>query len=162
LHIPVFDKSIDDRLPHNSWRSLETDPVLTVLEGWFIGAPPQQETQLSDPVNKLERERDSDGRWRKAVLKSWLEYYSALSGRLDQVWYIRVPDWNCVIDWRWQQERELASRNLKSRSEIGNFLACFERIVNHMQDSHTQWADLVMEADRNHDISLPEPCETAI
>jgi D-glycerate 3-kinase len=161
LRLPVFDKSIDDRIHRHAWRSLEADPLLTVLEGWFIGVPPQQEAQLFHPVNELERKRDSDGSWRQAVHDAWLSNYAALRSRLDQVWYIRVPDWNCVIDWRWQQEQELAQMNLKSRAEVENFLGSFERIVNHMQDSYPQWADLVMEADRNHHISLSQQSRKA-
>jgi D-glycerate 3-kinase len=102
----------------------------------------------------MERVFDVDGKWRGEVLKASRRMYSELHSRLDQVWYIRVPDWDCVIDWRWQQEQEMAQKNLKTRSAVENFLGRFERIVNHMQDSCTQWADLVMDVDRNHDISL--------
>ena len=156
LRLPVFDKSIDDRAPEHDWRSLEKAPRVIILEGWCVGVPPQKQTELDAPANELERVHDANGFWRLEVWKAWQQLYTALRNRLDQVWYIRVPDWNCVIDWRWQQEQEMALMNLNSRIEVENFLGSFERIVNHMQDSYTQWADLVMEADRNHDISLPE------
>jgi len=157
LGLPVFDKSIDDRAPKHDWRSLERAPRVIILEGWCVGAMPQEQAKLDAPANKLERVHDADGIWRREVLQAWRQLYTALRIRLDQVWYIRVPDWNCVIDWRWQQERELVRMNLNSRAEVESFLGSFERIVNHMQDSYTQWADLVMAADRNHEISLPEP-----
>jgi D-glycerate 3-kinase len=156
LRLPAFDKSIDDRVPENEWRSLEEAPRIVVFEGWCVGATPQKSTELALPANDMERSLDADGSWRREVLKASQRLYKALHSRLDQLWYIRVPDWNCVIDWRWQQERELAQKNLKSRTEVENFLGCFERIFNHMQDSYPQWADLVMEVDRNHDISLPD------
>ncbi len=159
LCLPVFDKSIDDRAPEHDWRSLERAPRVIILEGWCVGVMPQKQAKLDAPANKLERVHDADVIWRREVLKAWRQLYTALRIRLDQVWYIRVPDWNCVIDWRWQQERELKRMNLNSRAEVENFLGSFERIVNHMQNSYIQWADLVMEADRNHEISLPEPSE---
>jgi D-glycerate 3-kinase len=161
LSLPVFNKSIDDRVAEHEWRSLENAPRIILFEGWCVGAMPQKQTELDAPANELERIYDADGCWRQEVWKAWRQLYNALHGRLDQVWYIRVPDWNCVIDWRWQQEQELAQMNLKSRAEVENFLGSFERIVNHMQDSYPQWADLVMEADRNHGIALPDQSEKA-
>ena len=156
LRLPVFNKSTDDREADHLWRSLERAPRIIVLEGWCVGAAPHGRTELNIPANETERVHDAHGTWRYEVWKAWQRLYNELHGLLDQVWYIRVPDWKCVIDWRWQQERELAQVNLKSRAEVENFLNCFERIVNHMQCSCTQWADLVLEADRNHDIRLPD------
>ena len=156
LRLPVFNKSTDDREADHLWRSLERAPRIIILEGWCVGATPQRQTELNFPANETERVHDAHGSWRHEVWKSWQRLYTELHGRLDQVWYIRVPDWKCVVDWRWQQEQELAQVNLKNRAEVENFLNCFERIVNHMQGSYTQWADLVLEADRNHDIRLPE------
>ena len=156
LRLPVFNKSTDDREADHLWRSLERAPQIIILEGWCVGAAPQRRTELNFPANETERVQDAHGSWRHEVWKSWQRLYTELHGRLDQVWYIRVPDWKCVVDWRWQQEQELAHVNLKNRAEVENFLNCFERIVIHMQGSYTQWADLVLEADRNHDIRLPE------
>ena len=154
LSLPAFDKSNDDRAPVERPCPLESRPQLVVLEGWCIGAPPQSGAALAEPVNALERIQDAEGLWRRQVLHYWQQLHAALDRRLDQLWYIRVPGWNCVIDWRWQQERELANRNLKSRADVEEFLGSFERIVNHMQDSCTRWADLVLEADHEHHISL--------
>jgi len=161
LRLPIFDKSIDDRVAEHEWRSLETAPRIVILEGWCVGVPPQKQIELDLPANEMERYQDARGAWRLEVWKAWKRLYNALHGRLDQVWYIRVPDWDCVIDWRWQQEQELAQMNLKSRAKVVNFLGCFERIVNHMQSSYPQWADLVMEADRNHHISLSQQSRKA-
>ena len=157
--LPVFNKSTDDRAAEHQWRSLEKAPRIIIFEGWCVGAIPQNQAELDAPANDMERINDADGYWRQEVWKAWRQMYAALCKRLDQVWYIRVPDWNCVIDWRWQQELELelelARMNLKSRAEVEKFLGSFERIVNYMQDSYKPWADLVIEADRNHGISLP-------
>ena len=156
LYLPVFDKSIDDRAPEQEWRSLQVAPQIIVFEGWCVGAPPENAAELALPVNEMERVLDADGGWRREVLKASQRLYKALHSRLDQLWYIRVPDWNCVIDWRWQQEQELVQKNLKSREDVEAFLSCFERIFYHMQKSYTQWANLVLEVDHDHDISLPD------
>ena len=159
LRLPVFDKSTDDRAPEHQWRSLEKVPRVIIFEGWCVGATPQKPTELEAPANDMERIYDADGRWRREVWRAWQQLYATLHNRLDELWYIRVPDWNCVIDWRWRQEQELAQMNLKSRAEVEKFLGSFERIVKHMQTSYTQWADQVIEADRNHAISLPDQSE---
>lgn len=156
LRLPVFDKSTDDRAPEPAWRSLDRVPRLIVLEGWFTGAPPQNEAGLAAPTNELERRGDPDGAWRGEMLRAWQRHYHAFKSRLDQLWYIRVPDWNCVIDWRWRQEMELTERNLQDRAEVETFLACFERVVKHMQNSHSNWADLTLSVDRNHEPGLFE------
>jgi D-glycerate 3-kinase len=159
LRLPVFDKSIDDRAPKSKWRSLGIVPRIIIVEGWCIGVTPQNQADMALPANETERIQDAEGRWRSAMLEAWQHMYNVLHKRLNQVWYIQVPDWNFVIDWRWQQEQELAHRNLKSRSEVEVFLSCFERVVTHMQDSYSKWADLVMEVDHNHDISLSDQSE---
>ena len=154
MTIPVFDKSADDRAPARQWRTLEHDPQVTVLEGWCVGGPPQDRSELANDANHLERGEDKNGYWRRRLHYAWSDYHLALGSRLDEVWYIRIPDWNCVIDWRWQQERELPVKNLKSRAEVSDFLASFERIVSHMQDTHPDWADVILSADRDHRIEL--------
>jgi D-glycerate 3-kinase len=154
IRLPVFDKSIDDRAPETGWRTVDAAPRVIVIEGWCIGAAPREKAGLQHPVNELERLQDPDHSWRMHVQNQWKLMYSTLNERLDQLWYIRVPGWESVIDWRWQQEQELASGKLKSREEVGIFLAGFERIFRHMQKSYPRWADLVIAADKNHDIRL--------
>jgi len=156
LHLPIFDKSQDDRLQKSHWRMLECVPRVTVIEGWCVGAKPQDQADLLHPVNELERTQDTSGTWRNEVSQAWNRMYRKLRKRLDQVWYIRVPDWECAVDWRWQQEQQRLQKNLQSRHEVVQFLACFERIVRHMQSSHREWADLTLELNHSHNIRLPE------
>jgi len=153
LRLPVFDKSTDDRAPEDTWRSLTSDPGLIILEGWCVGAkPPSRDVFFSDPSD-WERINDPDGAWRGEVFVAWQQLYAALESRLDRVWYIRVPEWECVIDWRWQQECELMHGNLENRDEVEHFLGSFERIVHQMQKSCPQWAELILDANRDHEIS---------
>jgi D-glycerate 3-kinase len=154
VQLPVFDKSTDDRAPKKQWKKQNVEPRTVILEGWCVGAPPQQYQQIETPVNEMERTLDRDGKWRGEMLRQWRRMYHALSESLDQVWYIRVPGWDCVVDWRWRQEQQLARKNLNSRFEVEKFLGSFERIVNHMQNSYPEWADQVLELDRHHDIKL--------
>lgn len=136
----VFDKSTDDLAPRNRWRMVNGSPQVILVEGWCVGAVPD-ELWSGEP-------------WSDHVTDAWRTMHRELHRRLAQVWYIRVPDWECVIDWRWQQERELAQAQMENRQEVERFLASFNTIFRHMQKNFSLWADLVLLADRNHDIHL--------
>ena len=43
--IPKFDKSIDDRLPKNKWHYVEKNIDIFILEGWCVGARPEENNQ---------------------------------------------------------------------------------------------------------------------
>jgi D-glycerate 3-kinase len=159
IRLPVFDKSADDRLPPSQWRVLDGTPRLAILEGWCVGAPPAPAGTLADPVNDLERDADPDGSWRRAMLGHWIEFYDALRPRLDRLWFMQVPGWQSVIDWRWQQECELARPALQSREEVRRFLGTFQRIAEHMQSTCRKWADRVLAVDEHHELH-PEYEET--
>ena len=156
LRLPAFDKSRDDRSPESKWPAITVAPGLIILEGWLIGAPPQPVVELAIPVNELERLQDPDCSWRRTVNDTLGVYHDALAARLDEFWYLRAPDWNCVVDWRWQQEQELPVKNLTSREGVASFLSCFQRIVGHMQRSCQDWADLLLEADSEHLLRFPD------
>jgi D-glycerate 3-kinase len=152
--VPVFDKSVDDRLPPDLWPEIEMDPVVTILEGWCVGAPPPGKREWTAAVGASNLPADDLGRWRGRVRYAWTDYHLALAGRLDELWYIRVPDWHSVIDWRWQQERDRDRRHLADREAVRAFLATFEPVVEIMQRTHPDWADLSLYADRAHHIHL--------
>jgi D-glycerate 3-kinase len=150
LLLPVFDKSTDDLDDRSHWRPVEVRPDYLIIEGWCLGAPAQTAPELEVAMNELERSQDALLTWRRYVNSCMEIYYSSLRQRVGQCWYLAVPDWDCVIDWRWQQERELSRPLLSSREETGNFLATFERIVRHMLATSHNWADFRLEADRSH------------
>jgi D-glycerate 3-kinase len=150
LAMPVFDKSSDDIAAMNHWRSVDFTPSCLILEGWCIGAPAQDENSLARPINEWESKEDADGVWRHYVNEQLARYHRDLAERIDRFWYLEVPDWERVIDWRWQQERELARPRLRNRKAVADFLATFERIFRHMQESAQSWADLRLQADSLH------------
>jgi D-glycerate 3-kinase len=150
LRLPVFDKSRDDPAPVHLWRQVDFNPRCVIVEGWCIGAPGQDPDRLLDPVNELERLEDPEAIWRTLVNHRLACYRSDLVSRVDQFWYLGVPAWDQVIDWRWRQEQELAQARLLSRVQTAAFLATFERIVRHMQETCATWADWRLQADALH------------
>lgn len=152
LRLPRFDKSLDDRCSDAGSKPLRSRPRLLILEGWLIGAQAQGSSALNEPVNDLEAEQDLDGRWRRLVNAQLARYQRDLGPRLDRRWFLAVPDWKSVVDWRWQQEREQAgaARHLTNREAVTRFLDQFQRIATHMLATCTEWAAVVVRLDDRH------------
>src|SRR5690606_4848540 len=64
VRVPRFDKLADRRLPPAQWSPVERAD-LVLFEGWCLGAPAEADAALAAPLNRLEREEDGDGRWRR-------------------------------------------------------------------------------------------------
>lgn len=154
LKLPQFDKSSDDLRPQSEFRRLDYAPRVVILEGWLIGAPPQAAEELEQPVNRMEAEHDPDGRWRAQVNERLYSYHRDFKRRRQCCWFLAVPAWDSVIDWRWQQEREAGQSGvpllLDSREAVSAFLDQFQRISQHMLDTCRHWADRVVSLDRQH------------
>ena len=65
--LPEFDKATDTRRSPEQWRRHRGPAASVLFEGWCVGARPQSDEALIEPVNVLEREEDADGVWRRTV-----------------------------------------------------------------------------------------------
>lgn len=156
LRTPVFDKAADDRAAPGAFRRVEGQPSLVIVEGWLIGAPPQAESALDEPVNDLERSQDATGAWRRYTNTRLDEYHGDMLARLDRRWYLEPPGWPRVVEWRWQQacDQDGDRGRLDTREAVEKFLKPFERIAVHMQATCSHWADRIVRIDENHVMSL--------
>jgi D-glycerate 3-kinase len=77
--LPRFDKLADERLPTTQWPWVGEPLDLLVFEGWFLGTPAQATEDLSAPLNALERDADSDGRWRHWCNQALADDYRPLA-----------------------------------------------------------------------------------
>jgi D-glycerate 3-kinase len=150
LHLPRFDKALDDRAPApGCWQG--PAPEILFLEGWCIGCPAGDALQRAPAVNALEWEQDPDGHWWNWVCRQVARYERALNCLLDQRWLMLPPDWSGVIEWRWQQEQDLgARRRLQNRDEVRAFLATFERLGRYLLATGDQWSEVVIRLDPDH------------
>jgi D-glycerate 3-kinase len=150
VHVPRFDKLADTRLPPSRWTSVRERPGLIVLEGWCLGVRPQSADALIAPVNRMEREQDPDGRWRRWCNDA-LANYAALWQGLDWLCWLKAPNFDIVRDWRWQQEcalqRAQPTRQAMDRAQVEHFVLAFERISRHAQDTLAGIADEVIGLD---------------
>ncbi len=167
--IPRFDKSTDDPAPPSAWTA--TGPVdALIFEGWCVGARAQSSLDLWAPINDLEREEDVDGVWRSYVNTCLAEQYAHLFTRLDALVLLAAPSFDCVLEWRQQQERELRNRcAMQSREEgsagllqglrimdeagIRRFIQHFERLTRHMLAEMPHRADRVLYLDEERRVS---------
>ena len=159
LLLPRFDKARDEPVPPADWEACEGPLDLLIFEGWCVGAAPQPDAALVEPVNDLEGLEDDKGLWRRRVNDALGGPYRALFGRIDKLVLLAAPSFDVVGDWRKQQERELAaitaqggSAQLMSEQEIDRFILHYERLTRHILDEMPRRADLVLHLDRDRHI----------
>ncbi|MFT5140495.1 MAG: D-glycerate 3-kinase [Rhodothermales bacterium] len=148
ISMPGFNKSEDDR---EAARSTETNHVrIVICEGWFWGAKPQNDSELTDTVNALEAERDQKCSWRQYVNNSLSRYQEAF--QTNCLIYLAVPDLKSVLTWRWQQEQGLPEGSRKmTYPEIQEFLMYFERLTLQMMQSVPDQADITLRLNEDHE-----------
>lgn len=144
VSVPRFDKVTDDRaLP----REVPPPVDIVLLEGWCIGAGPQPQVALAEPVNALERDEDPDGKWRCWVNEQLSAAYARLFARLDLQIFLRAPDFAVVEHWRAEQEAGLGNAAMEA-GELRRFVAHYERITRAMLADHKAGLTVRLDAGR--------------
>ena len=157
--LPKFDKSIDDCCTEESWPSVKGSVNVIILEGWFVGARPQDSAELETPINPLESNEDSDGQWRHFVNQQLEAHYQIMFSQLDLLIMLKAPAFEQVYEWRKLQEQKLrkqagdAATGLMNDTEITRFIQHFERLTRHCLKHLEDKADLVFHLDKNHKVS---------
>lgn len=151
--IPDFDKRGDDRWPPDRWRRFRGRPSAILIDAWCLGALPEDAAALGAPLNALERERDPDGGWRRAVNDFVAGPYADFVARFDAVLFLQAPGFDVVLDWRCQQEADLlgvAPDDLPQdeRRRLAGFIEYFERITRRMLAGGVR-AGVTVKLDRN-------------
>ena len=148
LDLPRFDKATDDRAAEGTRITGPVDVLL--LEGWCVGAKPQDAAALAEPINALEREEDPDGIWRSLV-NHWLsEDYARLFDQIDLLVMLKVANFDAVRRNRALQEQKLRAANpdapnVMDEAALERFLAHYERLTRHMLAEMPDRADVVIE-----------------
>ena len=108
--LPKFDKSIDDRSKKEYWTTIKKRPEVIILEGWCVGAKPQSNFLIKNPINILEKKEDKNLTWRNYVNKKLKNEYKNFFEMIDHLIFIKVPNFNMVLKWRLLQERKLKKK----------------------------------------------------
>jgi D-glycerate 3-kinase len=152
LELPRFDKSVDDRAPEPE--RVEGPLQVLLFEGWCLGAAPQDEAALAEPVNPLEAAEDADLVWRRHVNDALQGDYADLFAELDMLVMLKVPDFAAVRRNRALQEDKLRARDphapgLMDAAALERFLDQDERLTLHMLGEMPAGADIVFAIDRD-------------
>lgn len=159
--LPAFDKAVDDRKPKQEWPRCRGPVDIIILEGWCVGACPQPEEALAQPVNALEAEEDPDGTWRRYVNGQLAGDYERLFAELDALIMLKVPSMESVFEWRSLQERKLAEARRQEPGEnlrlmddraLERFIMHYERLTRYMLEEMPGRADVTLFLNEQHQI----------
>jgi D-glycerate 3-kinase len=155
--MPRFDKSQDEPRAASLCDEFQGRADVVILEGWCVGARPQADEALVEPVNELERTEDGQGRWRRYVNAQLAGPYASLFSRLHRLLMLRAPGFDVVLEWRRQQERKLAARlregnappegRAMTDAEVERFVMHYERLTRHVLAEMPSRANVVVQLD---------------
>ena len=152
--IPKFDKSKDDRLSKNKWQKIKIKPDIIIFEGWCVGATHQNSAELKKPLNLIEEKYDKNLKWRKIVNNLLKKRYKSLFSQIDKLVYLKVPNFNYIIKWRWLQEQKMKltskSKKTMSKIQVKEFIMFYERLTKHMMKNYSKISDLTIFLDKRH------------
>ena len=158
ISLPIFDKSIDDRTIKSKWKKINYIPDIIILEGWCVGAKPQSNKLLNKAVNILEKKEDSNFKWRNYVNKQLKNKYNYLFNKMNDIIYMKVPNFSSLQKWRLKQENKLRLKNIKKKfkimtnSEVLKFMMTYQRVTQQMFKDLPKIASIVLNLNKNHQI----------
>lgn len=159
VELPKFDKLADDR--SDQTKQVSTPIDIVIFEGWCLGSTAQSVEALASPVNELERREDASGEWRKYVNDQLAEHYPRLFEKIDYWVMLKAPSFDCVLNWRTEQEEKLAKqqqdnvnphKKVMSKQEVHNFIQYYQRLTEHILATLPAKMDCVFELDENRRI----------
>ena len=160
ITLPRFDKSLDDCRPVTACEQIQGPIDIIILEGWFVGAKAQAGDELTQAINELEINEDSDGRWRAYVNQQLAGSYQSLFEKIHILLMLQAPGFEQILEWRSLQEeklRTLAVTNasgLMDRKAIKHFIQHFERLTRHCLRTLPDSADRVFQLNTEHRITV--------
>jgi D-glycerate 3-kinase len=160
--IPRFDKSTDDRHLEADCDLVSSPVDVIIFEGWCVGAKPQPEAALAEPVNSLEAERDVDGVWRNFFNRALTSDYQPLFDSIDKLIMLRAPSFGTVFNWRLEQERKMIARlaeqknidrsGVMSEAQVAEFIAHYQRITEFSLEEMPSRSDHLFQLDAQRQI----------
>jgi len=158
--IPKFNKATDEPHPEAQWPIIKQPADIILLEGWCWGVKPQTAEQLITPVNELELKYDAAGDWRHYVNQQLNNNYQPLYSTMDFWLALQAPSFDCVYQWRLEQEQKLRDKNkhlahsrVMKPAGVLNFIQYFQRLSVQGCNTMAQSADVVFYLDYARNIS---------
>jgi len=158
VSIPRFNKATDDRAPQSQTDKV-TDPIdIILLEGWCLGAQPQDEKALLVPVNTLEKLEDPDMAWRYYVNKQLAQTYPKLFNLIDIWVMLKAPSFESVFNWRLQQESELRAKaddqqHVMNAKQLARFIQLYQRTTESTLNTLPNKINYLYELDNKREVT---------
>jgi len=147
--VPRFDKASDDRRDPADWDVVAGPVDVILFEGWCVGARPQPDAALAQPINELERTGDPDCVWRRYANAALAGPYQALFGPIGFQVLLQAPSFDAVLGWRLEQEHKLRDREGpaagQTDAEIAVFIQYYERLTRWIATEMPARADVVAQ-----------------
>ncbi len=163
VKLPQFDKAEDDCIDRERWPMQKEAVDIILLEGWCVGALPQDDELLALALNDLEKNEDRDGAWRRHVNHCLSESYQQWFAMIDYLIMLKVPSIDSVHQWRGLQEEKLkesiqskAATQTLSAEKITRFVQHFERLTLHQLQEMPDRADVVFHLNEQHGVKFVE------
>jgi len=150
VYIPVFDKVTDDK---KNYRRKISKVDLLILEGWCVGSKPIDIKYLKMNINDLEKKNDSNLIWRTAYNSALIDYQN-LFKKFDYYIFIKFPNWEFVIDWKYKQELDLRSlkSNIRLKKKLQQFIKYYQKLSKWMSLTTPSYCNVLITLDRNQSI----------
>lgn len=141
LELPVFSKADDDRLTEQVHEIGSLEWV--IVEGWCMGISKARinAQELQCPIFQ---EAKAEA-WRAWVQASIDRDWSRLDALCDWSIYLRISEFESIVDARWRQEEALKRTSgrsqFKTRDEVRAFVSLYEPWTLRMACSQELWAN---------------------
>ena len=160
VSLPRFSKATDNPASVLEWPVVNAPVDVVLMEGWCWGAEPQTDAQLRTSENELEREHDALGVWREYVNQTLKRDYLDLYAKMHYWVMLKAPSFDCVADWRIEQEHKLKQRltptdahsAVMNDTQIRQFISYFERLTKHVLATLPDKVDCLYELDAQRHI----------
>ena len=142
----------------SKWKKINYIPDIIILEGWCVGAKPQSNKLLNKAVNILEKKEDLNFKWRNYVNKQLKNKYKYLFNKMNDIIYMKVPNFSSLQKWRLKQENKLRLKNIKKKFkimanvEVLKFMMTYQRVAQQMFKDLPKIASIVLNLNKNHQI----------
>ena len=147
VYIPIFDKVTDNK---KKYKRKINKADLIILEGWCVGSKPIDLKYLKKNINDLEKINDPNMIWRTAYNKSLVEYQK-LFNKFNHYIFIKLPNWQYVINWKYKQE--LGLRSLRSdvnlKKKLYLFIQYYEKLSKWMSLTCPDFCNILITLDKN-------------
>ena len=105
VYSPTFDKVTDNT---KKYKRKISRADLIILEGWCVGSKTIDTKYLNQNINELEKNKDQNLIWRTAY-NNFLDDYQKIFNKFNYYVFIKLPNWENVINWKYKQELDLRS-----------------------------------------------------